>query len=150
MIVEVETASALVLEFETAETRVIELGPIVWSSSSGTAQSRVSTIAATPLSGHRIIWVSNQAYADLADVSMAGQLIGLTENGANPGEEVSVLLDGLLSEPSWSWTPNAPLYLAANGFLSHAPPALGLWWQVGHAISETTIYFKPGLYVTRT
>lgn len=80
MIVEVETSPALVLEFETDETRVIELGPIVWSqdgNSAGHYKAALSGFsAAITSSEHQLSLITSIAAFDSAgrEVSVAAQI----------------------------------------------------------------------------
>lgn len=55
-IVEVEASPALILEFETGESRVVELGPMVWASGSGKMhRAELSGLAITiPASEHQL------------------------------------------------------------------------------------------------
>jgi len=60
------------------------------------------------------------------------------------GQSATVLAYGLLTESSWAWTPNVPLFLGADGLLTQTPPvAPGALFlaQVGTATGATAAFF---------
>ena len=110
---------------------------------------RIEITAAANLSGHRVVFISDSTYADILDTARAGELIGLTENGATIGQPLSILLNGFITETSWNWTVGAKLYLGANGLLTETVTATGVLWHVANAIDATTIKFNPNFWIIR-
>jgi hypothetical protein len=114
-------------------------------SSSDVGQVKASLTASTTLSGHRAVTLQPNGELEYADNTTPSHLhvpIWLTMAAVMSGASVEVLLYGVLTEPSWSWTPDAPLYLGANGIITQtAPtsPALFLA-QVGIATGPTTVF----------
>lgn len=104
--------------------------------------------AAGDLSGHRAVRLTAQgvSYPDLAQPGHAGTVIGLTTGAALAGRSVAVQRAGLLIEPSWSWAPDAPVYVGPSGGLTQSPARTpGQRWQqiFGRAISPASIYIDP-------
>lgn len=101
----------------------------------------VAKAAARNLSGHRLVAVSAAEtvdYADQADDS-ALRLLGMTTGAAEAGAAAEVLLGGEISEPSWNWAMNAPVYLGSAGLLTQTAPLSGYLVQVGLPMSPTTM-----------
>lgn len=51
---------------------------------------------------------------------------------------------GDVTEPSWSWTPEAPVFLGSNGQLTQAPPddSAAFTLCVGFAATTTTLVLR--------
>lgn len=111
---------------------------------SGGAQT-LSFPAAQTLSGHRmaVATPAGAVYADPATSGHADALLGLTIGAVVQGDTATILAAGEITEPSWAWTPGLPLYVIANGLLSHTPPASG-WVQLAAvALTATRILLTP-------
>lgn len=109
-----------------------------------------SETAGTALSGHVLVSPRSDGTVIAADpTSLAGidAPIWLTTAAASNAAPVEVLLAGRFTEPSWSWTPNAPLYLGAAGAITATVPtaAGGAAWlrKVATALTATVIQFNP-------
>jgi hypothetical protein len=100
----------------------------------------------TAVSGHRMVRLNAQAQVLYASAEVAGDanlLLGMTTHAAVEGASVSVQRFGEFTEPSWSWTPNAPIYLAADGHLTQTPPEAPTFkfsLVVGFAIAPTKAF----------
>lgn len=108
----------------------------------GGAGAQTMTLpAAHDLSGHRMVvsTPAGAAYADPTNPAHADTLVGLTMGAALMGDNATILTAGEISEPSWSWTPGQPLYVADGGLLSHTPPASGWVQMAAVALSATRI-----------
>lgn len=82
-------------------------------------------VATTPISGHRIVRISNTgnlAYASSTDISDAVNVIGISQNAAAAGGNVNIQTFGPLDEPSWNWIPGLPVFCGINGTLTQVPP----------------------------
>lgn len=114
-------------------------------SGSDVGQVRVSLTASATLSGHRAVTLRPNGELEYADNTTPSHLhvpIWLTTAAIMSGNSGEVLLYGVFTEPSWSWTPDAPLYLGTNGVITQTvptPPALFLA-QVGIATGPTTVF----------
>ncbi|WHM52937.1 hypothetical protein [Sulfitobacter phage vB_SupP_AX] len=60
------------------------------------------------------------------------------------GEPLNVVREGLITEDGWSWTPDAPIFIAADGVLTQTQPTFGNpVRRIGWAISATTLNLDP-------
>jgi hypothetical protein len=101
-------------------------------------------IAGQTLSGHRLVTVSGGevVYASRDDLSTFQGVLGLTLGAADEGEIVQVRTGGEITEPSWSWTSGADIYLDTSGQLTQTVPPdepNTYFLRVGVAINATTI-----------
>jgi hypothetical protein len=108
----------------------------------------VSKVAGTNLSGQRVVRPQADGtvvYADPGDpVGFGAGPWWLTTGAVSSGATADLLAEGETTEPSWSWTPGARLFLGTNGALSTTPPAVpARMLQVAVAVAGTTIYFDP-------
>ena len=129
------------------DTRVVAIvgsqGP---PGADGDAASRTITVTAgETLGGHRAVLLdsSSQArYTDSSSVADAGRVVGLTTGSASAAAAVTIQISGDMTEPSWSWTPGAILYLGANGQLTETAPSTGFIQAVAHAVTATKIILE--------
>lgn len=85
----------------------------------------VSKVAASTLGGHRMVILNgdNKAtYADNTTITHRNLLFGLTLGAADADDEVEIQTSGEVVELSWSWTPQQPIWLGANGLLTQTVP----------------------------
>jgi len=92
-------------------------------------------VAAVDLGGHRAITVFGQ-YASPDDEDI---LAGITTNAVKAGDTTYALRDGIITEPSWSWTPGLPIFIASGGVLTQSPPTSAKIRRVAWAMTSTTI-----------
>lgn len=101
--------------------------------------------ASRPLSGHRVVTPLEDGSLDYASNDNPGHLaapLWVTATAAGTGGEIEFVVIGLMTEPSWSWTPG-PVYLGVNGVLTQTPPAApaaAFLAQVGFATSATSLF----------
>lgn len=119
-------------------------------------QIRLVGLAATALSGHRLVTPLSDdtiGYASNDDPDLVHHPLWLTIGAVSEGAEVAVLLLGALSEPSWAWAPG-PLFLGQNGQLTQTPPSASsgaaFLAEVGCATSPTSVFFdrQPSIVLT--
>lgn len=112
--------------------------------SGNTLPQTVSAGVDSAIGGHRIVRyeAGSLVYADHTDVTDAPALLGLTLHAADPGNTVQIMLQGIVEESSWTWTPDLALYLGAAGVLTQVIPTTGFVIMVGMALSATKIYFN--------
>jgi hypothetical protein len=70
-------------------------------------------------------------------------VVGVTTGAVSIGQPVSVQIQDVLDEPSWSWTPGLPVYAGTNGVLSQTPPSSGYLVVVGVALTPTKMRIEP-------
>jgi hypothetical protein len=113
----------------------------------GTSSGSVELYSAgAVLGGHRIVIVDAglARYADASNVSHAHRVVGMTIGAVDAGMPAQVQTGGLITEPSWTWTPDQPLYLREAGQIGHTPPTSGFVLSVGFAVSATQIFLNVG------
>lgn len=113
-----------------------------------------SVIAGENLSGQVLVKPRTDlavVRASNADADSLHRPVWLTTTAALSGAAVVVLALGPWTEPSWAWTPGAPVYLGVTGALTQTPPsapAALFSLEVGMAESATVIFFNPKIPVT--
>lgn len=109
-------------------------------------QRGVAVVAAVPLGGHRAITVFGQ-YVEPGDEDI---IAGITTGAVTEGETTFAVRDGIITEPSWSWVPDQPIFLASFGVLTQSPPTLTRIRRVAWALTSTTINvdFYPAIELT--
>lgn len=94
------------------------------------------------LGGHRAVrLLAGQAiYADNAVVNDANIVLGITQGAVAAGALAQIQSSGLMTEPSWTWTADAPVFVGTNGTLVQPAPVTGFSLVVGVATSATQIH----------
>jgi hypothetical protein len=118
---------------ETVTKQVLQLSGRVGPP--GPPGSVPTIIAAEAIGGHRAITVSGFH----CEPATANELAGISSGAASIGNSISYVVQGLMTEGSWSWTAGLPIYLSALGVLTHTPPVSGVQRVIGWAISATEI-----------
>lgn len=117
-----------------------EMGPA--GPSGGSSIVVTSDIA---IGGNRAVVVdaSNHAqYASNQTLTHANKVVGISINAAAAGDSINVLRSGEITEPSWNWTLDQPVYLADNGTLTQTPPSNPALFSliVGFPITATKLF----------
>lgn len=107
----------------------------------GAGGSFVLFPASTAIGGHRAVRLlgGQLAYASASNVADANLVIGITVSAASQGGAAGVQTSGTMTEPSWSWTPDAPVFCGEQGALTQVAPSAGFVLIIGVAISATRI-----------
>ena len=102
----------------------------------------VEITAGENLGGHRVVIASNGEafYADSSDADDVGLVRGITVGAANDGDLATVQVYGPMVEPSWTWTPDLPIYFTSSGVLTQTLPTSGFLQQVAVAETATKIF----------
>lgn len=122
---------------------LVESGTLVVSGdSSGVPVMQVQADIA--IGGHRAVVLNSigkAIYADNTIAAHANGIIGISIESASAGGFFRAQFAGLMQEPSWSWTPNLPVFLSTNGLLTQAPPVSPAVFShvLGVAVSGTSI-----------
>lgn len=110
----------------------------------GPEEDTVSFIAGENLGGLRLVTLDmtwQAVYADQAQPSHAGRILGLTLGSAVQGATVTVRRFGLVSDPSWNWNPaQGPVFLTGTGQLTQTPPTTGFLCVVSIPVSATELF----------
>lgn len=114
----------------------------------GDSSTTPTTTAPSTMSGHRVLArvAGVLVYASSANPAHAGKVVGISLNAALAGQDLSYQTSGEVTEPSWSLTPDMPVYLGVDGLFTQTPPTNppSVFTQViGFAAGPTTIFFNP-------
>ena len=102
-------------------------------------------VADGALGGHRIVRATTAGkvgYVDPSDPDQAHAALGLTTGAVADGALASVQFAGPITEPSWAWTPNLPIFVGAAGIPTQSPPSSGFHAPVGVAVSATSMVIQ--------
>lgn len=98
--------------------------------------------AAVPLGGHRAVRLlaGEAIYADHNTVADANLVLGITRGAVAAGALAQIQTNGLMTESSWAWTPDLPVFVGPVGTLTQIAPLAGFNLIVGIATSPTQIF----------
>ncbi len=134
---------------QSSETQVVAVGqqgPAGAAGPIGPAGGSAMTVTAgAALGGHRIVYLDaaeKAQYASNQTASHALITLGMTLGAAVLDDPVAVQRTGEITEPSWSWTLEQPVYLGTNGQLTQTPPASPALFQrvVGFPTATTKLF----------
>lgn len=123
-----------------SETFNINVGAGTGSGFTPTGTLDVSVTAAQNVSAWRGIGYDG-LYTQPNATSLS-MYAGVTRAAVLTGNPASVVRIGFLSENSWTWTPNAPVFITTDGVLTQTVPS-GTLRRIGWAISATQIHLDP-------
>jgi hypothetical protein len=105
-------------------------------------QAYVEFAAAVALGGHRAVRLLNgeAIYADHSVIGDANAVLGITRGAAAAGVLAQIQFAGLMTEPSWTWTPDLPVFVGLAGVLTQTPPTSGFSLIVGIATRSDQIF----------
>lgn len=127
------------LEAVEETTLIVKLAGVINLTSGGVSPgASFQLTAATDLGGHRVATMQG-GYADSSNTNHAYALAGLTTQAVSAGSIVQVQSSGSLTEQSWNWTQDEPVYVGNNGMLTQTPPATGFICIIGIPINNTTL-----------
>lgn len=109
-------------------------------------QQFISYLTAQALGGQRVVYLFAAGLVDYLDPNNllhCLSLTGLTMGAAGAGATVLVQAFGEMTEPSWAWTPEQPVYAGANGVLTQVLPTGGCVLILGIAVTPTTLFLNP-------
>ena len=105
----------------------------------------IEVIASTAISGHRVVTLTASGQAAYSSNLIAGdafKVLGVTLGAASLGSIVQVKPFGTISEPSWNWVVDQPVYLGVDGVLTQTMPTAPSKFIVviGVASSTTSLF----------
>ena len=77
--------------------------------------------------------------ADSTDVSQIAQILGVSTSVATVGNNITLVTDGELTTPGFTWTMDKHIYFDSLGRLTQIPPSSGFSMIIGHPTSEESI-----------
>lgn len=140
--------STVVIKTETTDI-VVDGGSQGPQGIPGASSVENTVIAGVNLTGLRAVILNSAGeaiYADSATASHSNKFFGITMGSSNIGTTVTVKIFGELTEPTWSWTPDQPVYLGNNGALTQTvpvSPSSTFSLIIGVAVTATKIYINP-------
>jgi hypothetical protein len=92
----------------------------------------------------KIVAVSGNTFvlADNDVIAHVNAIVGITLSATLTGNTAQVLQIGKVTNNTWSWTPDQPLFVGSNGDMTQTPPATGFVQVVGVAVTATEINFE--------
>jgi len=105
-------------------------------------EASVQFPAGEAIGGHRAVRLiaGRVYYADNTELTGANVLLGVSKGAAVEDALVTIQTLGLMTEPSWAWAPDQPVFVGVNGLLTQAVPVAGFSLMVGFATSPTQIF----------
>lgn len=111
----------------------------------------VQMLAGQTLSaGRAVVAVGGTAYYfQPSDPTHVRGIVGVTKSAANAGDPVDVQVGGIFEDIGLSLTPDAPVFVSANGVLTSTPASSGLWLYAGVAITSTRFLLNPSFCIVK-
>ena len=109
-------------------------------SGSATGTVDVAVTATEPLPAARAVTADGELCQ--LNTQSLDSYAGITRTAFGTGEAGSVVREGLFTEASWTWTPDVPVYLDANGLLTQVPTAPPVR-RVGYAVATDQVMLDP-------
>jgi len=104
---------------------------------------KISGVAGTNLSGHRVVIKDNDGkiyYADKDTPTHLWKVLGITFASALLGNTVNIEAFGRVVETSWAWVMGVPIFCGNNGILTQSPPSSGFSLILGTPMSATEMF----------
>lgn len=154
-LLEVDNEEFILVEESTIEIlETVEQGPVGPKGDKGDpgVAGTVAFVypAAYAISGHKIVLINNTGKAEYGSsdtIEHANRLVGMTTNAALQNESLNILSVGEVTEPSWNWQLDKPVYLGLNGNLTQVEPVYPtnrFSVVVGFPITATTLFLNIG------
>ena len=101
----------------------------------------VTNGSGVPISALQAVYYTSPTEVAIADstVELESRVAGIALNAANPGDSLTILTEGIHTDPFWSWTPQEPIFLGPSGTLTQTAPITGFRIPVGYAIDATSL-----------
>lgn len=105
----------------------------------------LQVLAATAIGGHRAVVLDatgRAIYADNSQLSHMHKVLGMTLNAGVMDDPINVVRYAEITEPSWEWVLDTPVFVGANGVLTQTVPAFPAAFSqiVGFPVSATTLF----------
>ena len=113
--------------------------------SESSSQSIISLDAGEALGGQKIVTTDATGDAILADntvITDSNRVLGFTKTSATLGSSVDIITQGELEDVSFSFTPDALIWLGITGLPTQTPPSSGIVVIMGQAITATKILIR--------
>jgi len=125
--------------------------PVVSSIGGSGGDSYIQLPAGEPINAYKVVTTGADGrviYGDAGTVEHQGRIIGVAINSASIGGNVAIADSGIVTNPSWTWTPGAVLYVGLSGNIT--TQQVGVFSQnLGYARTATEIFIRLGRSVVR-
>ena len=111
-----------------------------------TSDSTITTATAGEvLGGNRAVYIAGDGKAYYADRTAATSMLtsGVTTGAAALGAAATIQTTGVMTNGSWTWTGNNPVWLSTTGLLTQTAPTTNFLIQVGTAMGPTKLLIEP-------
>lgn len=130
---------------QVPEMHVITVGEAGPAGPAGPAGSgtTISKTAGVALGGHRAVVLDateHAIYADSSDLTHRDKVLGITTGAVVLGDIVTIQTYGEITEPSWAWIPDTPVFLGLTGLLTQTPPSVGFSQRIGFPTAATKLF----------
>ena len=130
------------LTLEQREPMRINVGTGFNAVTTSTGTLDVTIIAQEIVNAYRA--VGYDGYFTQPDLESLSRYAGVTRMATVIGDPIDVVRSGLMTEGGWTWTPNLPVFISANGVLTQTQPVAGIpIRRIGWAISATELNLDP-------
>jgi len=104
-------------------------------------QESVTNGSGSPISALAAVYRTSPNEVTLADnsVELESRVAGIALTSAAPGDSLTIISQGVHSDPFWTWIPQEPIFLGASGSLTQTPPTTGFRALVGYAVDATSL-----------
>lgn len=156
LLVSSESATAVVstehenIVQQTAQTAVITSSAQGPQGAPGQSDNFVYLLTAVPLNGHRAVASNSSGYLIYPDTTLENNtVLGITTGASSQEQLAQVQISGILTEPSWNWASNNPVFIGNMGLLTQTPPTSGSICVIGYAITSTKLFIdkQPAIFI---
>jgi hypothetical protein len=101
--------------------------------------------AGEALGGHRMVVLNDTGkaiYADNTVLSHANKVLGMTTGAVSMGDTATIQTGGEMTEPSWSWVLDTPIWLSSSGMLTQVAPVTGFSLIVAFPITAIKVFIN--------
>ena len=81
-------------------------------------------------------------YASQQELTHMNKVLGITTGAVAMGANATIRAFGEMTEPSWNWTLDKPIFLGLNGLLTQTPPTTGFSLIIAFPTSATKIFVE--------
>jgi len=111
-------------------------------------EQTVDVTAGEAIGGGRIVTLFDETAMYASPDQDYNSTLGITKTAVALGDPISVLLQGLITDPSWNFS-EGPIWSIANGLMSQTEPTTGVSLIIGWALSPTSFFFQPRTAIVR-
>ena len=110
----------------------------------------VTLVPAVSGSGGMILSFNGDGTVSPCDPTQPGyEFAGVSMGAFTAGETFQAVHSGLMTDSSWSWSPQMPIFASPGGLMTQAVPTSGILHRMATAMSATAIIVSPRSSVLR-